>query len=206
MVDFGTRQMESLLGAGVFHCPLCSAERDYFHKAVREWFTVNFIPVIPIFIPLIPVGKRDEHIECISCGGAYPMDVLGYDPAAEQTKTLPALRGMAILALGEAGRLREANVAALCRAVELAGGEQCTATQVQNHWGLAQQHGFRLRPFAESQRDELTGEAKILAVQWAIRGMRGGGSDLDRQCMAVLRELCQGLMISEDLLRQLIFD
>jgi hypothetical protein len=44
-------------------------QRPYTHKAVRNWFTLYFVPVIPM-------GRRGEYVECSSCGGTYGVEVL----------------------------------------------------------------------------------------------------------------------------------
>jgi DnaJ-domain-containing protein 1 len=75
IVIYGTRGMTSVGGMGQFHCPSCG-ESAYRHKKVRRWFTLFFIPVIPLDL-------AGEYVECGKCYGTYELAVLSYDPAAE---------------------------------------------------------------------------------------------------------------------------
>jgi DnaJ-domain-containing protein 1 len=75
IIIYGTRGMTSVGAQGRFHCPSCG-QSAYQHKKVRRWFTL-------FFIPMIPLDLAGEYIECGKCFGTYELDVLSYDPAAE---------------------------------------------------------------------------------------------------------------------------
>lgn len=78
IIIYGTRGMTSTGGMGRFHCPSCG-ESAYRHQKVRRWFTL-------FFIPMIPLDLAGEYIECGKCYGTYELEVLSYDPAAEKAK------------------------------------------------------------------------------------------------------------------------
>lgn len=73
MIIFGTRPKHKVLGEGQFFCPRCQAQRTYTHKQATRYFTLYFIPVVP-------VGKMGEFIECQGCGTAFEMQVLQQKP------------------------------------------------------------------------------------------------------------------------------
>ncbi len=75
-IIFGTKGVTSTAGKGEFHCPQCGP-KPYLHKKVKKWFTLYFIPCIPM-------ETLGEYIECQNCKGTYKMEVLNYDPRAEQ--------------------------------------------------------------------------------------------------------------------------
>ena len=75
IVIYGTRGITSRVGAGRFNCPRCG-ESPYAHSVVRRWFTL-------FFIPLIPLNVAGDYVECQRCFGTYGARVLTYDPAAE---------------------------------------------------------------------------------------------------------------------------
>ena len=62
-------------GNGDFHCPTCRGQQPYKHKRVRRFFTLYFIP-------LIPLNLHGEYIECGQCQGSYRLEVLDFDPEA----------------------------------------------------------------------------------------------------------------------------
>jgi tellurite resistance protein len=76
-VIFGSRGITSTKGTGNFHCPECRQERGYRNRVVRRFFTLFFIPVIPL-------GEVGRYVECDACTGTFRPDVLSYDPSAEQ--------------------------------------------------------------------------------------------------------------------------
>ena len=64
MIIWGTRTSNVEVAHGEFHCPKCEASRAYRHMQAKRWFTLYFIP-------LIPMGKRGEWWECQTCTRAY---------------------------------------------------------------------------------------------------------------------------------------
>ncbi|HEY1602435.1 MAG TPA: zinc ribbon domain-containing protein, partial [Pirellulales bacterium] len=78
MIVFGTRGVTSSAASGNFYCPSCRGQSSYTHKRVRRFFTLYFIPVIPL-------GTIGEYVECGGCKGTFKPEVLHLDPAAAQT-------------------------------------------------------------------------------------------------------------------------
>ncbi len=85
MIIFGSRGIRMKGGEGTFFCPRCQGSRQYTHRKVRRFFTLYFIPIIPLDL----VG---EFVECNYCHGSYQMQVLDYDPRAEQKRTDSQMR------------------------------------------------------------------------------------------------------------------
>ena len=48
MIVFGTRGVTSTKETGPFNCLFCGDQRAYSRKSVRRFFTLYFIPVIPL--------------------------------------------------------------------------------------------------------------------------------------------------------------
>jgi len=83
LILWGLRVIYHTVGEGVFHCRKCGGDRQYRHRAGRRFFTLFFIPIIPL-------NKAGEHVQCATCRTRYVMDVLSL-PTAEQMQTaLPA--------------------------------------------------------------------------------------------------------------------
>ncbi len=68
-IIWGTRGVTTRKGFGRFVCPTCACNREYTHKQVRRFFTLYFIPIIPLNI----VGT---YVECNTCGGTFKDSVL----------------------------------------------------------------------------------------------------------------------------------
>lgn len=78
---WGSRGINKTLAIGQFYCPQCEGEERYKHIRVRNFFTLYFIPIIPL-------GTLGEYIECQHCRLTYKQSILCYDPDAEREKAL----------------------------------------------------------------------------------------------------------------------
>jgi len=69
MIIFGTRGVKSTIESGGFDCPQCEESTPYRHRKVTKFFTLYFIP-------LIPLGSAGEYVECSKCKGTFIPRVL----------------------------------------------------------------------------------------------------------------------------------
>jgi hypothetical protein len=106
LIIWGLRVVYRTIGQGVFYCRKCGGDRNYRHRAGRRFITV-------FFIPLIPLTKTGDHVQCTTCKTRYVPDVLTAPTAARMQAAIPAgVRGMVCLMLtaggadGPAGRRR----------------------------------------------------------------------------------------------------
>ena len=58
---FGTKTRLKTLSTGQFYCPQCRTRREYELRLARDYFTLYFIP-------LVPIHTRGEVVTCLSCG------------------------------------------------------------------------------------------------------------------------------------------
>lgn len=110
MIIFGTRGVTMTHEKGVFCCPSCGPGSNFRWRRVRRFFTLYFIP-------LIPLDLAGEYIECGQCKGSFHLHVLDYDPAAQALKLKgdldSALRLVMIAALPAAERSDPGRLQAL---------------------------------------------------------------------------------------------
>lgn len=69
LILWGLLVIYRTLGNGVFFCRRCGGDRDYRHRTGRRYVTI-------FFIPLIPLTKTGEHVQCLSCKTRYVTEVL----------------------------------------------------------------------------------------------------------------------------------
>jgi len=93
LVIWGWRAVSRTLGTGVFYCPGEDADLAYRHRKARRWFTLFFIPVIPL-------NELGEYVECEGCDRRYDQGVLTMPTAAQMTDDLANAMRYAIVALG----------------------------------------------------------------------------------------------------------
>lgn len=75
-IIFGWRSISSTTSEGEFRCPGCRQDRSYKAKSYRRWFTLFFIPVIPL-------NSLGEGIECQVCKSSYAVEVLAIPTTAQ---------------------------------------------------------------------------------------------------------------------------
>lgn len=78
MIIFGTRGLTLKKGPpGQFFCPGCNGRRTYQRKKVQRFFTLYFIP-------LIPLDVLQEFVQCQTCKQNYKPVVLEHDPTVQR--------------------------------------------------------------------------------------------------------------------------
>lgn len=75
-IIFGTRGVRSTIKEGQFYCPQCDGQTRYKHKKVTQFFTLYFIP-------LIPLGNKGQYVECQSCRNTYIERILQMRPTLD---------------------------------------------------------------------------------------------------------------------------
>jgi hypothetical protein len=83
LIIWGWRVVYRTIAQGVFYCRNCGGDRNYRHRAGRRFITV-------FFIPLIPLNKTGEHVQCVTCKTKYVTDVLASPTAASMQAAIPA--------------------------------------------------------------------------------------------------------------------
>jgi hypothetical protein len=109
LVIWGLRVIYRPIARGVFFCRKCGGDRDYRRRTGRRFITL-------FFIPLIPLNKTGEHVQCTRCKTRYVTEVLRVPTAKRMQQTLPAGTRALVTAILRAGD--PANTAARRRAIE----------------------------------------------------------------------------------------
>ena len=79
---FGITTRTKSLDSGTFYCRNERGERRYSLLEMRRWFTLFFIPVIPLKV----LGNL---VQCTSCGVQYDPAVLQQAPTAPTDEVTP---------------------------------------------------------------------------------------------------------------------
>jgi hypothetical protein len=83
IIIWGLRVFFHTTGTGVFHCQRCGGDREYQQRAGRRFFTLFWIPIIPL-------NKVGDHVRCNTCRTRYQVGVLNVPTAAQMQVALPA--------------------------------------------------------------------------------------------------------------------
>ena len=113
IIIWGLRVIWSTIATGVFYCRKCAGDRNYRHRTGRRFFTLFFIPIIPL-------NKVGEHVMCDTCKTRYVTGVLAMPTAAQtQLTATDGVRATVVVML-QSG---DANSAAgRAKALEVVGG------------------------------------------------------------------------------------
>ncbi|MBK8979349.1 MAG: TerB family tellurite resistance protein [Planctomycetes bacterium] len=189
MIIFGTRGVTSTRERGEFFCPECGQKRPYARKRVRSFFTLYFIPLIPLKV-------AGEFVECQHCKSRFHTDVLEHDPekarAAVQGEFESSLRRVMLLTMLADGRVGAKEIATIVRVFEqitsrhVAPDDLLTeAEELRSDKRTMQQHLEAIAPMLNAQGQELVIRA-VLAVAAA-------DGEVDETEMRTVAEIAQGL-------------
>lgn len=196
MIIWGSRGLTSTVGEGQFNCPKCAAKRTYRLRQVRNFFTLYFIPVIPLDI----AGK---YTECTTCSGTFGEEILSYDPEAEKAKTNEQLmRVMVMAALADGVVSEEEYQTIRSQYLDFAGLPLVEET-LKREIEMASQSGANLNDFVGRLVPDLSDHGKALIVKLAFHTMSADG-ELKPGHREQLSKLAQTLSIPDPQFRALI--
>lgn len=174
---FGLRVYFRTVGQGTFHCQRCGGDRTYRHRRGRRWIHLFFVPIIPL-------DRAGEYVQCDSCGSRYRMDVLTLPTAAQMQAALPAGMQAAAIAMLRSGD--PASIAARRRVIDAIRGagipdydDSSVDADLNGLAVLAEEIGTRLAA--------LSAQLAVPAREWFLAeivriGLADGPlSDLERQ-------------------------
>ncbi len=104
-------------GRGTAHCQRCGGDRPYRRCAGHRWFQVLGIPVIPL-------DRIPEHVQCRTCRTRYRIEVLSIPTASAMLLALPSGARAAVTTMLRAGD--QASPAARSRAIDIVQAAGCT--------------------------------------------------------------------------------
>ena len=96
LIIFGLRVFYRTIAQGIFYCRRCGGDRQYRKRSGRRWFTLFFLPVIPL-------NSVGEHVQCSTCRTRYVPDVLNQPTTAQMQAALPAGMRAAVWAMLRSG-------------------------------------------------------------------------------------------------------
>ncbi len=194
MIIWGSRGINSLHGTGYFECPRCGPNRSYRHYAVNRWFTLYFIPVIPL-------GTAGEYVECESCAATWGTEVLGSPRDLREVNIENAMR-MLILSAARAGVSDSKRLQQLQTQLSLITSTPVDLHDLNAELSQASRSRARLHDFACGCSDSLSDAGKRDVVrrtaQVLVQDNRIGKAE-----QQVLLDLGQGLGFRPDEIRRI---
>ena len=200
MIIWGSRGITSSLAKGLFHCPKCDQQRSYDHKKVRRFFTLYFIP-------LIPLQDLGEYVECQTCKGTYKEDVLRYDPRAQEEAFRQAFdyaiqRTLVLVMLAD-GSAQAVELQALASLYRAYGGRALGPQEVQAMIAKATADTRSLAQHLGPLAAQLNPTGKERLLEAAVR-MAAADGGLQPQELGALDEMAAALGVSSAHLKGIV--
>lgn len=103
LLIWGFKAISKTLAEGMFFCPREGGDRSYRHRKARRFFTLFFIPIIPL-------NELGDYVECSSCKSTFYPSVLEAKTASqiEDVMTI-ALRHLVVAMITADGQIDEAE-------------------------------------------------------------------------------------------------
>ena len=191
LIIFGTRGITYSSGQGNFYCPSCGTQ-PYRQKRVRRFFTLYFIPVIPLDL-------LGEYVECCQCQGTYRVEVLDLDPGIDKEQVeaefqLAIKRTMVLMCLAD-GVVDDSEVAAIRKVYGQIADRELTERDIRDEISTAQRDGRRVAEYLGSLVGVLNDNGKEMIVKAAFLVAAADGEFQDEE-KELLAEIGQALQMS----------
>ncbi len=164
-IIFGTRGVTSTKEQGEFNCPSCGP-MNYRLKVVRRFFTLYFIP-------LIPLDSLGRYVECAQCQGTFNENVLSYQPsdAGQQMQALfmIAMKQVMIGMLLADGVIDDAEVKELQDIFEELAGVEVTEEDLREEIDIVERDGSSCLEMVSKAAPHLNDSGKEKVIRAAYR-------------------------------------
>lgn len=177
-IIFGTRGVTMSGERGDFHCPQCGANSGYTMKKVRRFFTLYFIP-------LIPLDLLGEYLECNTCQGNFKPEVRDYDPAQHEQQMqavyMVAMKQAMICTLLADGVIDNAQVKAVQETFEEVSGVHVSEEDLREEIMGIQRQGEDALELVSSIGPELndSGKEQVLICAHRVATANGNAADAE---------------------------
>lgn len=181
-IIFGTRGITSTVTSGQFYCPQCNGECDYTHKSVRRFFTLYFIPVIPL-------DRLGEYVECRHCQGTFQTEILDYHPGEQSDNVealfMVAMKQVMIAMLLADGIIDDDEVKELQATYQDLAGISVTETDLREEIDVIQKNGSDALELVAQLAPGLNDKGKemVITAAYQIAAADGHVDESERQLM-----------------------
>ena len=193
MIIFGTRGVKFKIDEGRFLCPQCAKERDYKHKKVRRFFTLYFIP-------LIPLDSLGDYVECTTCKGTFVSRVLDYKPAMGenqfQSEYEKAMRHCMIMMMLADGEIDEKEMDMVLKIINKFGHNDITMSELEGLVEVVEHKNEPIQKYLSKITPSLNEHGKEIIIKCAIAVASSDGH-VDDSEIALIQEMALTMEMSK---------
>lgn len=196
MIIVGTLGIPFTRETGKFYCPHCRTEATYRERYVRNFLTIYFIP-------LIPLNRGEEYVDCDVCRRKFPLSALEHDADDVKLAFQTRLRTLlALLAVAD-GQITEREVELYRELIRRLTGNFPTAEAARQELSIAGVSHTQIGWYLRSIREHLSHEERKTLIEYAFLFASEGGAISDTR-NALLADFPLALGISLDEFKQII--
>ncbi|MDQ3334481.1 MAG: TerB family tellurite resistance protein [Myxococcota bacterium] len=183
LIIFGTRGVTYGSEGGQFFCPDCEGKESYRHRRVRRFFTLYFIP-------LIPLDLLGEYIECQRCTSTYKISILDFDPQksadAEEAEFQKAMRRVLVMMMLADGVIEDTEIEAIQTILGKLEDREVPRSEVEAEITRAQSEQTSIETYCRGMAGYLNDSGREMVVKAAIlvAGADGKFEESERDALA----------------------
>lgn len=195
-IIFGTRGVTYTRERGSFYCPSCSTRQAFVRKGVRRFFTLFFIPVLPLDL-------LGEYIECQRCRETFKKEVLSYDPEVDRLKAAAvtlavfqtAIRRVMVLMMMADRRIEESEVETIQSIFERITEKRLSETEIREEIRKSEEDRIDLITFLGTAMPFLNAPGKEAIVKAALMVAVSDGA-IQEEEKVFMGEMADALQLS----------
>ena len=200
MIIFGTRGVKSTIKEGNFNCPQCEDTKPFRHRKVTNFFTLYFIP-------LIPLGSAGEYVECRHCKGTFIPRVLNYKKEATQDQFLSqyekAMKHCMVLIMLADGEIDENEMIMVQKIINKFGHNDITLDQLEDYVKEVQSGPMDISTYLKSIAPSLNEHGKEVVIKCAYSVAASDGH-VDDSEIALIHEMAETMQMSKSHLKGIL--
>ena len=200
MIIFGTTGIKSTVKEGKFLCPQCAVEKSYRHRKVNKFFTLYFIP-------LIPLGSAGEYVECRTCKGTFVPRVLDYKPDQGknefQSEYEKAMRHTMVLIMLADGEIDESEMETVHLIINKFGHNDMTRGELEAYVSNVQRRQEPVDTYLKKVTPYLNEHGKETVIKCALAVAAADGH-IDKSEIAVIQNMAKAMEMSSSHVKGII--
>ena len=202
MIIFETRGVKSALEEGRFMCPQSASDDCYWHKKVARFFTLYFIPINPL-------GRLGEYVECQTCKGTFLSQVLEYEPQKSrnefQSVNEEAMRHTMVLIMLADAENDDEELKVVLNIISKHGGNDMSMAELVDYVFEVQRNPESIDIYLSQVIPNLNehGKENIIKCALAVAAVDG---NIDSSELNVIRDMAKAMEMSPAHLKGILSD
>lgn len=200
MIIFGVKGVNNTIAQGVFSCPQCDTQQPYKHLQVNRFYTLFFIPVIPL-------GRLGDYVECQACKGTFVSTILDQnDPAAADpflAEYEKAIRHTMVLIMLADGKIDENEMPAVHEIINKFTHNAITLPELEHYVQQVEKHPEDIATYLKRVSPSLNTHGKEIILKCAVTVALADGS-MDASEYALIQKMAQTMEITPTHLKNIL--